>query len=78
MGGGHNGLVAACYLARAGREVIVLEALDRPGSGAAGTPDHNTTTRPSSAPTSRSVTTVRAEAHRSPVPRAQRSSVPWW
>ncbi|MFN2569956.1 MAG: phytoene desaturase family protein [Candidatus Dormibacteria bacterium] len=33
VGGGHNGLVAACYLARAGREVMVLEALDRPGGG---------------------------------------------
>jgi phytoene dehydrogenase-like protein len=33
VGGGHNGLVAACYLARAGREVLVLEALDRPGGG---------------------------------------------
>lgn len=33
VGGGHNGLVAACYLARAGREVQVLEALDRPGGG---------------------------------------------
>ncbi len=33
VGGGHNGLVAACYLAGAGRDVLVLEALDRPGGG---------------------------------------------
>ena len=33
VGAGHNGLVAACYLARAGRDVIVLEASDRPGGG---------------------------------------------
>lgn len=33
VGAGHNGLVAACYLARAGREVLVVEALDRPGGG---------------------------------------------
>ena len=33
VGAGHNGLVAACYLAKAGRDVVVLEANDRPGGG---------------------------------------------
>ncbi|HEV2809570.1 MAG TPA: NAD(P)/FAD-dependent oxidoreductase [Acidimicrobiales bacterium] len=33
VGGGHNGLIAACYLARAGRQVVVFEQLDRPGGG---------------------------------------------
>jgi phytoene dehydrogenase-like protein len=33
VGAGHNGLVAACYLARAGVDVVVLEGLDRPGGG---------------------------------------------
>ncbi len=34
VGAGHNGLVAACYLAAAGRDVVVVEQLDRPGGGA--------------------------------------------
>ncbi len=33
VGGGHNGLVAGCYLARAGKPVLVLEAADKPGGG---------------------------------------------
>ncbi len=33
VGGGHNGLVAGCYLARAGVDVTVLEQSDRPGGG---------------------------------------------
>ncbi|MGA1836637.1 NAD(P)/FAD-dependent oxidoreductase [Herbiconiux sp. 11R-BC] len=34
VGGGHNGLVAACYLALAGRSVCVLERLDEVGGAA--------------------------------------------
>ncbi|WP_345043835.1 NAD(P)/FAD-dependent oxidoreductase [Streptomyces sannanensis] len=34
VGGGHNGLVAAAYLARAGRSVIVLERLGHTGGAA--------------------------------------------
>lgn len=34
VGGGHNGLTAAAYLARAGRSVLVLEALDHVGGAA--------------------------------------------
>jgi phytoene dehydrogenase-like protein len=33
VGAGHNGLVAACYLAGAGLDVLVVEGLDRPGGG---------------------------------------------
>lgn len=31
VGGGHNGLAAACYLAAQGRSVVVVEALAKPG-----------------------------------------------
>src|SRR5580704_3540426 len=34
VGGGHNGLVAAAYLARAGRSVLVLERLGHTGGAA--------------------------------------------
>jgi phytoene dehydrogenase-like protein len=34
VGGGHNGLVCAAYLARAGRSVLVLEAAERLGGAA--------------------------------------------
>jgi phytoene dehydrogenase-like protein len=34
VGGGHNGLVAAAYLARAGRSVLVLERRAQPGGAA--------------------------------------------
>src|ERR671923_201671 len=34
VGGGHNGLVAAAYLARAGRSVLVLERREHPGGAA--------------------------------------------
>ncbi len=36
VGGGHNGLVAAAYLARAGRRVLVLEARRETGGAVAG------------------------------------------
>ncbi|MFD5317475.1 phytoene desaturase family protein [Streptomyces sp. NPDC127098] len=38
VGGGHNGLVAAAYLARAGRRVLVLERLDHTGGAAVSAP----------------------------------------
>src|SRR6478735_3618614 len=34
VGGGHNALVAAAYLARAGHSVVVLERLDHVGGAA--------------------------------------------
>ncbi|MEV6330616.1 NAD(P)/FAD-dependent oxidoreductase [Streptomyces sp. NPDC051909] len=37
VGGGHNGLAAAAYLARAGRSVLVLERLDHTGGAAVST-----------------------------------------
>lgn len=37
VGGGHNGLVAAAYLARAGRSVLVLERLGQTGGAAVST-----------------------------------------
>src|SRR3954465_14227107 len=38
VGGGHNGLTAAAYLARAGRSVILLERLDDVGGAAVSAP----------------------------------------
>ena len=35
MGAGHNGLVAAAYLAKAGKKVLVLERKAWPGGGVA-------------------------------------------
>jgi phytoene dehydrogenase-like protein len=37
VGGGHNGLVAACYLARAGRRVLLLERLGHTGGATVST-----------------------------------------
>src|SRR6478609_2250939 len=34
VGGGHNGLAAAAYLAKAGRDVLVLEKLEHAGGAA--------------------------------------------
>ena len=37
VGAGHNGLVAACYLAKAGKKVLVLEANDEVGGATVST-----------------------------------------
>ena len=54
VGGGHNGLAAAAYLARAGAEVTVLERLDHVGgaaiSAAAAAPARSISARPVTAP----------------------------
>jgi phytoene dehydrogenase-like protein len=39
VGGGHNGLVAAAYLARAGRRVVVMEARHQLGGAVSGEPN---------------------------------------
>jgi len=38
VGGGHNGLIAACYLARAGVDVLVIEAFEKMGGMTATSP----------------------------------------
>ncbi|MGI9264073.1 MAG: FAD-dependent oxidoreductase, partial [Gammaproteobacteria bacterium] len=40
IGGGHNGLVCAAYLARSGQRVLVLEASEAPGGLGAGREFH--------------------------------------
>ena len=37
VGAGHNGLVAACYLAKAGKKVLVLEANSEVGGATVST-----------------------------------------
>ncbi|HUF43897.1 MAG TPA: NAD(P)/FAD-dependent oxidoreductase [Aestuariivirgaceae bacterium] len=55
IGGGHNGLVAASYLARAGKRTLLLEASDRLGGMAAERefgPDHSAAFAPMMCPLS--------------------------
>jgi monoamine oxidase len=52
VGGGHNGLTAAAYLARAGRSVLVLERRERLGGAAVSGRSRTSATSSAPVPTS--------------------------